>query len=124
MLENWGIHKYAQKEREESIEEMKHANKIIERILFLEGLPNLQELGKLKIGENIKEIIECDLTLELEAHKLLKEIISYAEQIKDFVTRDLLQEIINDTEKYIDFLETQRDLIEKIGIQNFIQSWI
>ncbi|GIX41034.1 MAG: bacterioferritin [Leptospiraceae bacterium] len=124
MLDNWGIKKYAHKEKEESIDEMKHADKIIERILFLEGLPNLQDLGKLKIGENIKEIIECDLQLELESHKYLKEVVKYCEEINDYVTRELLEELLEDTEEHIDFLETQLELIDKIGIQNFIQSWI
>jgi len=124
MLDNWGIKKYAHKEKQESIEEMKHADKLIERILFLEGLPNLQDLGKLKIGENIKEIIDCDLQLELESHKHLKEVIKYSEDIKDFVSRELLEEILKDTEEHIDFLETQLELIDKMGLQNFIQTWV
>lgn len=124
MLENWGINKYAKKEREESIEEMKHADKLIERVLFLEGLPNLQDLGKLRIGENMKEIIECDLHLELGSHKLLKEVIQYAENINDYVSRQLLDDLLKDTEDHIDFLEIQLELIDKIGIQNFIQSWM
>ncbi len=124
MLDNWGIKKYAHKEREESIEEMKHADKIIERILFLEGLPNLQDLGKLKIGENIKDIIECDLKAEYEAREYLIKVIRYCEEIQDYVSRELLEELLEKTEDHIDFLETQLQLIEKIGIQNFIQSWI
>jgi bacterioferritin len=124
MLDNWGIKKYAHKEREESIEEMKHADKIIERILFLEGLPNLQDLGKLKIGENIKEIIECDLKAEYESREYLIKVIRYCEEIQDYVSRELLEELLEDTEDHIDFLETQLQLIEKIGIQNFIQSWV
>jgi len=124
MLDNWGIKKYAHKKREESIEEMKHADKIIERILFLEGLPNLQDLGKLKIGENIKEIIECDLKAEYEAREYLIKVIRYCEEIQDYVSRELLEELLEDTEDHIDFLETQLQLIEKIGIQNFIQSWV
>lgn len=124
ILKNWGIEKLSEKIKSESIGEMKHADILIQRILFLEGLPNLQDLNKLKIGEDIKEILECDLKSEYDAHLFYKEVILYSEQIKDYVTRDLLQEIIKDTEEHIDFLETQLELLEKIGLQNFIQSWI
>ncbi len=124
MLKNWGINKLAEKEKQESIDEMKHTEMLIERILFLEGLPNLQDLGKLKIGENIKEILECDLDLEYESIPLLKETIAYCESIKDYVSRDLVQKILDSEEEHIDFLETNLQLIEKLGISNFIQSWI
>ncbi|MCS7205813.1 MAG: bacterioferritin [Leptospiraceae bacterium] len=124
MLHNWGIHKLAHKIREESIGEMKHADKVIERILFLEGLPNLQDIGKLRIGQDVKEILEKDLSLEFDSNKQLKETISYCESMHDYVTRELLDDILKDTEEHIDFLETQLELIEKIGIQNYIQSWM
>lgn len=120
-LDHWGVTKLNKYERDQSIEEMKHADRIIERILFLEGLPNLQDLDHLLIGENVKEVLDCDLKLELKALGDLRGAIAHAETVKDFVTRDLLQEIMRNEEKSIDFIEIQKDLIEQIGIENYIQ---
>lgn len=122
IFRNWGLKKLDEKEYHESIDEMKHADKLIERILFLEGLPNLQDLGKLHIGENTKEILECDLLLEHEAHPLYVEAVAYCESVKDYVTRDLLTHILESEEEHIDWLETQLDLIQRIGLENYQQS--
>jgi bacterioferritin len=122
MFKNWGLHKLSDKEHHESIDEMKHADKLMERILFLEGLPNLQELGRLKIGEHTQEILQCDLALELEAIPLLREAIAYCEGIGDYVTRELFEDILESEEEHVDWLETQLDLINKISIQNYQQS--
>jgi bacterioferritin len=123
MLKNWGLNKLGDYEYKESIDEMKHADKLIERILFLDGLPNLQELGKLYIGENVKELLECDLKLEHEALPTLKNGIAQCEKVADYVTRELFEHILESEEEHVDFIETQLGLMEKIGIQNFQQSW-
>lgn len=121
ILENWGVTKLAKHEYKESIEEMQHADLLIKRILFLEGLPNLQELHKLMIGEDVKETLECDLKLEIDGAKHYREALDYADSVKDFVTRDLFAKILTDEEGHIDYLETQLDLIKQMGIQNYIQ---
>ena len=121
MLEDWGITKLAKHEYNESIEEMKHADDLIQRILFLEGIPNLQELNKLWIGEDVKEVLECDLKIELEGVKAYKEAIAYCEEVQDFISRDLLLKILADEEGHVDYLETQLQMIEDMGIQNYIQ---
>jgi bacterioferritin len=122
MYENWGLCQLAAKEYEESIDEMKHADMLVKRILFLEGLPNLQDLGKLFIGEHVQEVLQCDLKLELIAVPPLREAIKYAESIQDYVSRDLLVTILDSEEEHIDWLETQLDLFQKIGEQNYLQS--
>jgi len=123
-LQDWGLEKLAAKEHEESIDEMKHADQLIQRILFLEGLPNVQNLGKLLIGENTQEMLECDLKLEFIACPDLKEGIAYCESVSDFVSRDLLSEILSSEEEHIDWLEAQLTLIEKVGLENYQQSMI
>jgi len=122
MLEDWGMPRIAGHERAESIDEMKHADALMERILFLEGLPNLQDLGKLYVGQDVKEILECDLKLELEAMPILREAIARCENSGDFVSRQLFREILSSEEEHVDWLETQLDLIGKTGIENYIQA--
>jgi len=121
MLKDWGITKLAKKEYEESIEEMEHADEIIERILFLNGLPNLQDLGKLRIGENVPEILDCDLALEHDAIPLLRDGVEHCEKVRDYVTRDLLQKILTNEEEHVDWIETQQEMIKQMGLQNYIQ---
>jgi len=122
MFKNWGYAKLNDKEFHESVDEMKHADMLIERILFLEGLPNLQQLNKLKIGENVKECLGGDLQLEMEARAVLMEAISYCERSADFVSRELFEDILESEEDHIDWLETQLSLIGEVGLQNYLQS--
>lgn len=122
MYEDWGLKELNEKEYEESIGEMKHADALIKRILFLEGLPNLQDLGKLKIGENTEEMLRCDLQLEMEAVPLLREAVEYSEKVKDYVSRELFESILESEEEHVDWLETQLELIAKVGIKNYQQS--
>jgi bacterioferritin len=124
MLKNWGLDKLGDYEMHESVDEMKHADKLIERILFLEGLPNLQALGKLMVGEDVKEILECDLKLEQIAHPDLKAAIAYCEEAGDYVSRELFEDILESEEEHIDFLETQLELVRRVGLQNYQQSQI
>jgi bacterioferritin len=122
MLKNWGFHKLGDKEYEESVDEMKHADEVIERILFLEGLPNLQDLGKLHVGEDVPELLQSDLDLELDALDDLQAAIAYCEAHKDYVSRQLFDEVLKSEEEHVDWLETQLSLIEKIGLENYLQS--
>ena len=124
MFKNWGLERLGEYTYKESIDEMKHADRLIERILFLEGLPNLQDLGKLLIGENVKEALECDLKLELQAHPELRKAIAECESVGDYVSRQLFEDILKSEEEHIDWLETQLGLIERIGIENYSQSQI
>ncbi len=121
MYKNWGLKKLAEHEYHESIDEMKHADKLIDRILFLEGLPNLQDLRKLLIGENVEEILRCDLKLEIDALPLLKEAIAHCESVADYVSRELFEAILASEEEHIDWLETQLQLIGQMGMQNYVQ---
>ena len=121
MLDNWGVKRLAEFERHESIDEMKHADRLAERILFLEGLPNFQMLGRLRVGENVEEILRADLDLEREAVDQLKGAIAHAESVRDFVSRDLFSEILENEEEHVDTLEQQFDMIEQMGLQNYIQ---
>jgi bacterioferritin len=121
MLKNWGVTKLGDYEYKQSIDEMKDADELIERILFLDGLPNLQDLGRLMIGENVKEILDCDLQLEQIAIKQYREGIAHCESVRDFVTRDLLSKALEGEEAQVDFIETQTSLIDRIGIERFIQ---
>ncbi|WP_104204461.1 bacterioferritin [Billgrantia saliphila] len=120
MYKDWGLKALAKWEYDESIDEMKHADRLIERILFLEGMPNLQDLGKLHIGENVREMLECDLKIEHEGRDGYIEAIAYCEQVKDYVTRDMFRDILADEEEHIDHIETELGLIDKVGIENYM----
>jgi bacterioferritin len=122
MFRNWGLAKLAEHEYKESIDEMKHADLLIERILFLEGLPNLQDLDKILIGENVPEALGCDLKLEQKAHVLLREAIAHSESVADYISRELFEDILESEEDHIDWLETQLGLIDDVGLQNYLQS--
>lgn len=122
MFGHWGLKELRQHEYDESVDEMKHSDRLIERILFLEGVPNLQDLGKLLIGENVPEILQCDLTLERSSHVALKAAIGDCEQLGDYVSRELFEDILKSEEEHIDWLETQLDLIQRIGLENYSQS--
>jgi len=122
MFRNWGFHKLGDHEYRESVDEMKHADKLVERILFLEGLPNLQDLNKLMVGENVPEALACDLALERAAYPALKAGIAHCEKVGDYISRELLEDILESEEEHIDFLETQVDLIDKVGLGNYLQS--
>ena len=122
MLKNWGLDELAKHEYEESIDEMKHADQLADRILFLEGLPNFQALGKLRVGESPREILECDLALEMDGLPLLREAIEYCDGIKDFTSGRLFKDILDSEEEHVDWIETQLDLIARVGEQNYLQS--
>ena len=124
MYKDWGFYKLADYEYNEYIDEMKHADKLTDRILFLEGLPNLQDLGTLFIGKNTQEMLDCDLKLEYQTIQLLREAITHCESIKDYISRDLFSSILDNEETHVDWLETQLGLIEKVGLENYLQSQI
>ena len=121
VLANWGLHKLAEYERHESIDEMKHADTLAERILFLDGLPNFQAIHKLKVGENVEEVLKADHALELEAIPLLKDAIQHAESVRDYISREIFERILESEEEHVDFLETQFAMIERMGLQNYVQ---
>ncbi|MBZ0249825.1 MAG: bacterioferritin [Burkholderiales bacterium] len=122
MYRNWGLAKLGAHEYQESIEEMKHADRLVERILMIEGLPNLQDLGRLAIGENAPEMLAADLGVEKSSQQHLKEAIAYCESVRDYVSREILEDILEDTEEHIDWIETQLELVEKVGLPNYLQS--
>ncbi len=121
VLDDWGVHKLAEYERHESIDEMKHADQLAERVLFLNGLPNFQAIHKLKVGETVEEILKADLAMEEEAIPLLRDAIEYCESVRDYVSRDLFASILESEEEHVDFLETQFDMIERMGLENYVQ---
>ena len=121
ILHHWGVHKLAAFERHESIDEMKHADRLADRILFLDGLPNFQAIGRLKIGETVEEILRADLALEMEAVPLLKDAIAHAENVRDFVSRELFADILANEEEHVDTLETQFEMIARMGLENYVQ---
>ena len=122
MFKDWGLKELGEHEYHESVDEMKHADRLIERVLFLDGLPNLQDLGKLKVGEDVPEMLQCDLDLERDAMPLLRECVAYAESVNDFVSRELFEDILTSEEEHVDWLETQIELIDKVGLQNYLQA--
>ena len=122
MFRHWGLHRLADHEHHESIDEMKHADNLIERILFLEGLPNLQDLHKLLVGEDAQEALECDLKFEMAAHPALKDAIAHCEKVGDYASRELFEDILASEEEHIDYLETELDLVKKVGLQNWLQT--
>lgn len=122
MFKDWGLTALGEHEYHESVDEMKHADRLIERILFLDGLPNLQDLGKLRIGENVPEMLRCDLELERDAMPVLRECVAHAESVGDYVSRELFEDILTSEEEHVDWLETQLELIDKTGVQNYLQS--
>lgn len=124
MFDNWGLKRLGAHSHHESIDEMKHADKLIERILFLDGLPNLQDLGKLLIGENVQEALECDLKLEMQAHPDLRAAIADCEKVADYVSREIFERILESEEEHIDWLETQLALIKRLGLENYCQSQV
>ena len=124
MLKHWGFHRLAGKEYDESIGEMKHADRLMERLFMLGGLPNLQDLGKLLVGENVPEILDCDLRSETGSQATLKDAIAHCESVREYVSRDLLESILDDTEEHIDYLETQIELLGKVGLENYLQTQI
>jgi bacterioferritin len=121
VLHHWGVRKLAEKERAESIDEMKHADKLADRVLFLDGLPNFQAINKLKVGETVEEILKADLALEMEAIPLLRDAIQHCEGVRDYVSRELFEDILESEEEHVDFLETQFDMIERMGLENYVQ---
>ena len=124
LLDNWGLKDLAKKWRKESIEEMEHADKFVDRIIFLDGFPNMQVLDPLRIGQNVKEILDCDLQAEVDARALYQEAASYCHSVKDYVSRDLFEELMKDEEHHIDFLESQLDLVAQLGVQLYAQHHI
>ena len=121
VLHHWGVRKLAEYERHESIDEMKHADMLADRILFLDGLPNFQAINKLKVGESVEEILKADLALEMEAIPLLRDAIQHAETVRDYVSREIFERILENEEEHVDFLETQFDMIDRMGLQNYVQ---
>lgn len=121
VLDDWGVHKLAEYERHESIDEMKHADQLAERVLFLNGLPNFQAIHKLKVGETVEEILKADLAMEEEAIPLLRDAIEHCESVRDYVSRDLFAAILSSEEEHVDFLETQFDMIARMGLENYVQ---
>ncbi|AZI36710.1 bacterioferritin [Caenibius tardaugens NBRC 16725] len=120
-LKHWGVNKLAEYERHESIDEMKHADALAERVLFLDGLPNFQAINRLKVGETVEEILKADLALEMEALPLLRDAIAYCETVRDYISREIFERILESEEEHVDFLETQFDMIERMGLQNYVQ---
>ena len=121
MLDDWGLTRIGAYEYKESVDEMKHADKLTQRILFLEGLPNLQDMGKLMIGQDVKEVLQCDLNLEMQALPALKDAVAHCEKVGDYVSRELFEEILESEEEHVDWLETQLDQVERMGIENYVQ---